>query len=70
MSDCATEETKGFFFSYFWVFYMSSQILGSLIAAFTLNTMSQQSLFIILAIISFISSMSFFFMKKPHIHRN
>ena len=24
VSDCATEETKGFFFSYFWAFYMSS----------------------------------------------
>jgi len=22
ISDCATEETKGFYFSYFWAFYM------------------------------------------------
>lgn len=40
MSDCATEETKGFFFSYFWAFYMSSQIFGSLIAVYCLNTMN------------------------------
>lgn len=24
ISDCATEETKGFYFSYFWAFYMQS----------------------------------------------
>jgi hypothetical protein len=24
MSSCATEETKGFFFGYFWVWYMAS----------------------------------------------
>lgn len=24
ISDCATEETKGFYFSYFWAFYMLS----------------------------------------------
>jgi hypothetical protein len=24
ISDCATEKTKGFYFSYFWAFYMQS----------------------------------------------
>ena len=37
ISDCATEETKGFFFSYFWALFMSSQILGGLIAAYCLR---------------------------------
>ena len=40
MSDCATEETKGFFFSYFWAFYQSSQIVGSLLAAYCLRQTS------------------------------
>ena len=24
IADCATEKTKGFFFSYFWAYYMAS----------------------------------------------
>lgn len=40
VADCSTDENKGFFFSYFWSFYMTSQILGNLIAAFVLGRMS------------------------------
>ena len=65
MSDCATEETKGFFFSYFWAFYMSSQIFGSLIAAYCLKQMNQASLFLIMAAISLVSTISSFFLKPP-----
>ena len=68
ISDCATEDTKGFFFGYFWIFYMASQIVGSLVAALTLNSMRQEHLFIILGVISFVSSLSFFFMRKPNVH--
>ncbi|CDW84340.1 major facilitator superfamily protein [Stylonychia lemnae] len=68
MSDCATEETKGFFFSYFWLFYMASQIFGNLIAAFCLNSMSQSSMFVILGLISFVSSISSLFLRKPNIN--
>jgi hypothetical protein len=39
ISDCATEETKGFYFSYFWAFYMQSQIFGNLIAGLILGEM-------------------------------
>eukprot|EP00347_Sterkiella_histriomuscorum_P010332 403376713 len=70
LSDCATEETKGFFFSYFWVFYMSSQIFGNLIAAYCLRTMSQANMFIILGLISFVSSISSLFLKKPNINHH
>jgi MFS family permease len=38
VSDCATEENKGFYFALFWSFYMGSQIFGSLIAAFVLGS--------------------------------
>jgi len=65
MSDCATEETKGFFFSYFWAFYQASQILGSLLAAYCLRQTTEATLFMILAAISFLSSVSSFLLRKP-----
>lgn len=37
ISDCAPEEKKGFFFSYFWSFYMFSQVSGNLIGAFVIG---------------------------------
>lgn len=39
ISDCATEKTKGFFFAFFWAFYMGSQVIGNLIAAFVLGSL-------------------------------
>jgi len=39
ISECATETTKGFYFSYFWMFYMLSQVFGNLIAALILGEM-------------------------------
>jgi hypothetical protein len=37
IADCATEKTKGFFFSYFWAYYMASQIVGNFIAALVIR---------------------------------
>ena len=37
IADCSSDYNKGFFFSYFWSFYMTSQIFGNLIAAFVLG---------------------------------
>ena len=37
IADCSSDENKGFFFSYFWSYYMTSQILGNLAAAFLLG---------------------------------
>jgi MFS family permease len=37
IADCATENTKGFYFAFFWSFYMGSQVFGNLIAAFVLG---------------------------------
>ena len=33
MSMCATQQTKGFYFGYFWVWYMSAQIIGNFAGA-------------------------------------
>lgn len=37
VSSCATDETKGFFFGYFYFIFMSSQVFGNLIAALVLK---------------------------------
>ncbi|CDW79582.1 major facilitator superfamily protein [Stylonychia lemnae] len=65
ISECATEETKGFYFSYFWMFYMQSQVFGNLIAALVLGEMDQVSYFIIMSVIAFIASISFAFLRQP-----
>jgi len=37
IADCANEDTKGFFYGYFWAYYMSSQVIGNLIGAAVLS---------------------------------
>ena len=37
VAECATDKSKGFFFSYFFAIFMLSQIVGNLIAAFVLR---------------------------------
>lgn len=37
IADCSSDENKGFYFSYFWAFYMTSQIAGNLTAAFVIG---------------------------------
>ena len=65
MSDCATEQSKGFFFSYFWAFYMSSQVFGNLIASFVLGAFHPMYFFMLMAFISLLASLSFFLLKEP-----
>jgi MFS family permease len=38
ITDCTTEETKGFYYAFFWSFYMGSQVFGNLLAAFVLGS--------------------------------
>ena len=40
ISECATNKNKGFFNSFFWAFYMSSQIIGNVIAGLVLQNNS------------------------------
>jgi hypothetical protein len=65
ISDCATEKTKGFYFSYFWTYYMSSQVFGNLIAAFVLKYFKQSTFFLIMAAISSTSIIIFALLQKP-----
>ena len=63
---CATNENKGFAFSFFWTFYMTSQILGNLIASITLGKFSQETFFLVMGIIAFVGTCTFVFLKQPN----
>jgi MFS family permease len=65
IADSSSEENKGFFFSYFWSFYMASQIFGNLIAAFVLGYMQKNNYFEIMACVAAVATISFFFLRKP-----
>ena len=65
ISDCATEKTKGFYFSYFWTYYMSSQVFGNLIAAFVLKYFKQSTFYLVMAAISSSSLIIFATLGKP-----
>lgn len=61
----ASDSNKGFFFSYFWAFYMSSQVFGNLIAAFSLGSLPTIDLFVIMAGITLVATISFAFVRVP-----
>ena len=41
VAECACDENKGFFNSFFWAFFMSSQVIGQLIAGFVFKNKSK-----------------------------
>ena len=47
---CATKEHKGFYFGYFWVWYMSSQIIGNLFGAASITHESPVQFFLSLGL--------------------
>ncbi|CDW80475.1 major facilitator superfamily protein [Stylonychia lemnae] len=65
ISECATEETKGFYFSLFWGIYMVSMVLGSLIAAFISVNFTQTTFLLIMAAIAALSIVIFATLLKP-----
>eukprot|EP00347_Sterkiella_histriomuscorum_P004956 403358441 len=65
VSSCATDETKGFFFGYFYLIFMSSQVFGNLIAALVLGSGGQTLYFSIMAVLAFLATFMFLFLKKP-----
>lgn len=67
IADCATESTKGFFFSYFWAFYMGSQVVGNLISAFALGDIGQVWYVVIMIIFTVLSAIATFFLRAPTI---
>jgi Major Facilitator Superfamily len=68
ISDCATEENKGFYFALFWSFYMGSQVFGNLIAAYVLGNLPQTSYVMLMFGIGAGSTALLFFLKAPVVH--
>jgi hypothetical protein len=66
ISECATPKTKGFFYGFFWVVYMMSQVVGSLIGAAILESGRNQTFFYLsLALLAALASLSFWLTRKP-----
>ena len=66
ISELATPKTKGFFYGFFWIVYMMSQVIGSLIGAAILKSGKQQTFFYAsLALLAACASLSFWFIRKP-----
>lgn len=65
ITDCTTEETKGFYYAFFWSFYMGSQVFGNLLAAFVLGSFDQRFYVIIITSIGSLACVMLFFMKAP-----
>ena len=65
ISECATEETKGFYFGFFWSTYTLSQVVGNLIAALVLGNANEITYFIVMSSIAFLSSILFITLRKP-----
>ncbi len=66
IADCANEQTKGFYYGYFWAYYMSSQIIGNLIGAAVLGSSNTVDFFYIMAGVGLFASFLFLFLKKPY----
>ena len=60
MSDCATEETKGFYFALFWAYYVSSQIVGSFVGALLITRTTGPTFFMIMGSFTLLFSFLFF----------
>jgi hypothetical protein len=65
MSLCASQETKGFYFGYFWALYQSAQIFGNLIGAFLVKYTSGTLFFLIMSLIMVIPVFLFLTLNIP-----
>jgi hypothetical protein len=62
---CSTKENMGFHFSYFFIFYISSMIIGSFISSMVLGNFEQAYFFIIMALISLLAALYFSMLAYP-----
>ena len=69
MALCATEETKGFYYGYFWAWYMSAQIIGNLSGAFVIKQTMGSEFFIIASSFEILTCCGFFFIQIPNKHQ-
>ena len=70
LSKCATAETKGLYFGMFWSVYSLSQVLGNLFGAIVFeNQLTKTELHLIMTGVALLGVFSFFFTRRPFIHR-
>ena len=66
VASCAIHKTRGFFYGFFWMVYMSSQVVGSLLGAVLLsNEKSQTAFYCILSVLALLASLAFGFTRRP-----
>ena len=65
MAKCATESSKGFYYGYFWVWYMSAQIIGNLSGALLIQNETGISFFVIMSGIAIFFTFGFCFLQQP-----
>lgn len=65
LSLCATEETKGFYFSYFFVIFMVSQIIGNLVAGFVIRLSGQPTYYWSMSGLSLLGCFVFLVLRAP-----
>jgi len=69
ISESATDKSKGYMNGLFWFWYMGSQAVGPQIAATVLREGYKTTfMYATLALLGFISWLSFFFIRKPLPH--
>ena len=68
MTYCATPNTKGFYFGYFWAIYMSSQVVGNWIGSILILKTSGPIFFLIMGGIMIFALFGFLIIKKPRIY--
>lgn len=65
---CMTEETKGFYYGFFWSIYQSSQIFGNLAGAVILHQNHDKTFFfLIMSLLALFASCTFIFTQRPFI---
>lgn len=65
MALCATEKSKGFYFGFFWVLYMCSQIFGNFLGAQTIEVASGPMFYIILGSMFLVATPMYCFLRVP-----
>lgn len=62
---CSQEAHKGFFFGYFWVWYMSAQIIGNLTGAILISKSFGPQFFYTISGIEIVALLLFVFIPNP-----
>ena len=65
LSLCSQEAHKGFYFGYFWVWYMSAQIIGNLTGAILISNSFGPNFFYIISGIEIVALLLFVFIPNP-----